>query len=810
MTTIGCAQGWKSWVSHTAPRMRFCVLSLTLSLATISGARALSGRAFDAHTGAAISEVNIHLPGLGLLAVSDGDGRFELAGVPEGKHVLEVSRIGYEALTETLVVGPGSESDLVTFRLTAAVLQLGEVTVTPGAFRFMDRSAAASRQTMSRADIAAAPQFSDDIFRAIHRLPGLTAGDYAARFSIRGGRHDETLILLDRLEIYEPYHMKDFNEGAISIVDVETIDGVDLMTGGFPVRYGNRRSGVFHIHSRTPSTEARHSVGVSVMNLRAMSEGGFSDGRGSWFVSARRGYLDLMFSLMNINDLSAPVYYDVFSKVTWQLAPDHDLAVRLLHAGDSFSLDDFATTGFQDTINTHETANNTYGNSYAWASLTSTISDRITVETMGHVGFVTRDRDGAELFTELPGGSYDVDKRRDLRLVGLKQDWLIESTPSLLWQLGVDVRRQEAEYRHRNRVWQDPNDPSGDSLGVYPVTTSTSGTENGTLLGAYGSGRLRLAEPLTVEAGLRLDRASHTDDSDMSPRLSAMLDLPAGVLLRLGWGQYRQMHDIHDDTALDNGGRYDPSELSSQWTAGIEHLFADGTGLRVEGYHKSSDNPRPVYRNWVAGALDVFPETNEDLILADLESTTANGVEVYLNHDRGSRFAWRGSYALARTRERIASVANLNVPDELLSFGPENDAPNDQRHAANVDLIWRPNPKWTVNFALAYHSGWPITLAVAEPTNRPDGEPDIVTRPEELYSSRLPSYHRADVRVSRRYRLARGDVRVFLELINLTNRENVFAYDYERSVDASGTPFLNRDTESWFPILPSLGMSWTW
>ena len=65
-------------------------------------------------------------------------------------------------------------------------------------------------------------------------MRGLSSGDVAAHFSIRGGRHNETLILLDGLEIYEPYHLKGFNEGAISVINVETIEGVELMTGGFP------------------------------------------------------------------------------------------------------------------------------------------------------------------------------------------------------------------------------------------------------------------------------------------------------------------------------------------------------------------------------------------------------------------------------------------------------------------------------------------------------------------------------------------------------------------------------------------------
>jgi hypothetical protein len=44
----------------------------------------------------------------------------------------------------------------------------------------------------------------------------------------------------------------------------------------------------------------------------------------------------------------------------------------------------------------------------------------------------------------------------------------------------------------------------------------------------------------------------------------------------------------------------------------------------------------------------------------------------------------------------------------------------------------------------------------------------------------------------------------------VANRENVFAYDYEKQTASDGTQFLARDNESWFPLLPSIGMSWTW
>lgn len=776
----------------------------------VAGDTRIAGRVIDAHSGAALASAYVRVVDTGSATITGIDGRFILESPAAAGLVLQATHVGYEVLNAAVEVGTGSRAPLI-LELIPAVLQLREVTVTPGAFRFMDSGEPASRQAMTRADIEAAPQFSEDIFRAIQRMPGLAAGDFGARFGIRGGRDDETLILVDGLEIYEPYHMKDFNEGAISIIDVEAIDGVELMTGGFPARYGNRRSGVFHIHSRRPRGDrSRHSIGLSLMNMRAASEGTFGAGRGSWLVSARRGYLDLVFSLMNLNDLPAPVYYDVLSKVTWELTPAQHLEVRLLHAGDSFEVDQEATTGFRDTIDARETANNAYDNSYLWATLTTTLSPAITVESTAHAGRVTRDRAGAEVFTSIAGAVYDVDKQRDLHVFGLKQDWVAETSPSLLWQFGFDLRRQRATYRLHSLVWQDPNDPTEDPLGLYPVETAARGEESGTLASAYGSTRVRLAAPLTIEAGARYDRASHSGDSDISPRLSAMVDLPTGSLMRLGWGQYRQIHDIHDEAAVNAGGRYDSSELSTQWTAGVEHLFATGTGVRVEAYHKHIDNPRSIYRNWVAGALDVFPETNEDLILVDLDEATERGVETYFSHDTGGRVALKGSYAFATATERLLRVENVNVPDSPLRFATENDAPRDQRHAISLDLIYRPTPVWTANVALAYHSGWPTTLAAQQETVRADGEIDVAARPEVLYSSRLPSYSRLDVRITRRMATSRGDVRVFFELINLMNRENVFAYDYEKEIAADGTPRLARDTESWFPLLPSLGVSWTW
>ena len=73
------------------------------------------------------------------------------------------------------------------------------------------------------------------------------------------------VLRLDGLELYEPFHLKDFSGGLLSIVDVVTIGGIDMMTGGFPARYGNHMSGVFDITTKTSSRHPRTAIGISRM-----------------------------------------------------------------------------------------------------------------------------------------------------------------------------------------------------------------------------------------------------------------------------------------------------------------------------------------------------------------------------------------------------------------------------------------------------------------------------------------------------------------------------------------------------------------
>ena len=231
----------------------------------------------------------------------------------------------------------------------------------------------------------------------------------------------------------------------------------------------------------------------------------------------------------------------------------------------------------------HELANNRYGNSYAWMTHTGIFGPKASVQTLASIGLIKRDRDGTEFYTATTGAMYEVADRRDLTVLGLKQDWSLDASRNLFFESGFDLRRQEVDYGINNKVWRNPDDPSPDPLALYPVETTRSQKETGTTFATYLTGRVRPADALTLSAGARYDRSSYVNDSHISPRLNARVDLTPRTNLKLGWGHYRQFQGLEQIDALDPQGSYYQAELSKQWTVDSGHRASVRQWVDVEG-----------------------------------------------------------------------------------------------------------------------------------------------------------------------------------------------------------------------------------
>ncbi len=517
------------------------------------------------------------------------------------------------------------------------------------------------------------------------------------------------------------------------------------------------------------------------MNTRAFARGDFA--RGNWMVSARRGYLDLVLDLMGEDEAPKPTYYDALAKVGYRLDERHTLFAHFLGAQDQM---DFVEDD-------RDISNTKYQNTYTWLTLSSTFGPHLLAQTLLARGQGDHQREGLAF----EGGNDRVDFRvsdeRDAGFWGFKQDWRWEAGEDLFLKWGTDLRRVSAQYDYLSQKEQDQ--VLGDSLRHWTDTTQVRLEPAGNRGAGYLAARISLAAPLKAEAGLRYDRASYAGAGRFSPRLNLLYTLGKQTSLRAGWGRFCQSQGLSGLRVEEGERAFFPSEESTHWVVGLEHHFAGGPQLRAEAYYEKAAHLPPVYRNW-HDAIEIFPELQDDRVALDLSGATAKGLEVYLKQEVGREFTWWASYGLAWSREQI-ETGQLALDQEL-------PGRYDQRRTFYLDANYRPRPKWHLNLAWQYRSGWPYTERFLRVGTLPDGQRYVYEETGAPYGRNYPAFHRLDLRLSRFFDTPRGRISAFLEAINLYNHGNVRAYEYGLLRLPNGDLRQTKSPEYWFRLLPSM------
>ncbi len=376
---------------------------------------------------------------------------------------------------------------------------------------------------------------------------------------------------------------------------------MDLLTGGYPAEFGNRLSGVFDVHTRAPAPGSnRAALGLSMMNARALVEG--ASERSAWLVSARRGYLDLVMSLMGEDEDFSPAYNDFFAKFVRRFNDRHELQSSLLYSRDDLDFveddDDRSRTG--------------YDNAYAWLTLRSSLSSSLQVRSSVMAGRITQDRNGVAFYDDTGERFYTVTDERSFNVLALQQDWSLAAGEGHLFKWGFDARRLDASYDYLSQQLSYFRREDG-TLGSALDTSAVVSAPDGNRLGLYAADRIRLAERLTSELGLRLDHAGYADDNLLSPRLNLVYQVGRQTWLRAGWGRFYQSQGIDQLGVVDGETTFHDAERATHTVLGFEHLFRSGVHLRVEAYRKRLASLRPQYRNWL-NQIEIFPELQNDRV----------------------------------------------------------------------------------------------------------------------------------------------------------------------------------------------------
>ena len=652
-------------------------------------------------------------------------------------------------------------------------LALDQVVVTPSKFGVAEQRTSVGA-TLTSAELETLPQIGDDLYRSIARLPGLAADDFTARFWVRGAPNTQVLARLDGVELIEPFHLKDV-DGALSIVDPQTINRLDLTTGGFTADYGNYLAGVLTMETKA-ATAPHTTLGLSLTGVGGSNQGVFAQGRGRWLAAARRGYPDVALRVSGRDDEVTPRYYDVTAQVEYQAAPGHTVSLHALHAGDTLT--------YQRTNN--PSLRSSYNSDYVWTRWQGTFGRDISSEAVLSFTRLTWDRRGTG---SLDGFPFSLRDQRDLDVVGLRNEWTVGLGERALMRAGLEAKSGDAHYDYA--LSRQYNDVVAGRVTPITVTTKAAPSPEGDSLGAFVATRIRPLASLVIEPSLRFDRQDLPSGSQTSPRMNAALSVGRATI-RAAWGAYFQPQRLHELAIADGDTVFRRAEFAEHRVLGLEVPLTRNINLRAEAYERLTSRVRPRWEN-IDNGYDLFPETQTDRVRLAPKSARARGVEFLVAGRTGLNLRWNVSYALARTEELLA--------------GRWVPRARDQRHTFYGDVTYALNPRWEFSASWQYHTGWPTTDVIYSLASLTNGRRSLVSANGTIYGLSLPDYHRLDLRATRRIKLSRGDLRVFIDVFNAYNRINLVGYDHNVSVNGTIVTNVRKPREQ-LPLLPSAGVSW--
>lgn len=701
----------------------------------------------------------------------DDLGRLRQVLAPFGLRAKHVSGRIY-----AIVPATGGGSLAVPPARSSPRVELEEIVVAASRFR-LATDAIDVATFLSQADVETLPRLAEDSLKVLQRMPGAASNGVSGLAHLRGGEENETLIELDGLSLYEPFHLKNFFS-PVSVLDSRMLGQVEMHVGAFTADLGDRMSAIVDVRSAPVEEDHRYELGVSAFHTSGLAGRRFADGRGQWLASARRSNLAELADLAE-SATGEPAYSDAFARVQYALSDSTRISARALVSSDEVTVDD------EDD---GEYAEARYRNSYLWATLEHDWSPALSARFTASYTDVDNRREGT---IEEPGRRMGaVEDRRHYDIVGFRAD-ARHLGSEWLTRFGLEVRSLAATYDYQAAVryaagfpWpQSP--PTGFARELSPEPS-------GQQYSAHLSGRRRIGERLTVEAGLRFDDQTYDEadeDDQLAPRINLLYEAGARTQLRLSLGRFQQFQAINELQVEDGVEDFHAAQRVDQAILGIEHGWSNGVSLRVEAYRKDYSAPRARYEN-LLDPRALLPELEPDRIRIAPQSSRAQGVEGLLSlRGQGPFSGWIGA-AWSTVDDRIDGRDRPRSWDQTTHLG--------------MGLSYASGP-WDATAAVEYHSGWPTTEVTLE--SRLGEDPSAVVVLGEINGARFPYYMTLDLRVRRLFAVRRGVLSVYGELGNALDRENRCCTDYATEF-VDGRWVLQRDDRNWLPLLPSLGVLW--
>jgi hypothetical protein len=714
---------------------------------------AIRGSIMDSESRQGLPGANVVLKGTRLGTASDSNGNYEITNIPVGNYTAVFSYLGYERSVKTDVIVSSDRTCFVHAALKPSSVNLESVVVTGGYFSRVDAQLL-SAATFSSEEIRRQAGSAGDVSRVLFGLPSMARiNDSRNSLIVRGGSPIENGFYLDNIEIPNINHfpVQGSSDGPIGLLNVEFIRDVNFYSGGFSPVFGDRLSSVMELSFREGNRDRfQGQLDMSLQGIGAVAEGPVDDGRGSWFLSARRSYLDLIFQFVDFN-APVPTYGDFQGKFVYDIAERHKLSIIGLLALDNVS---------QNREDALEHKNNLYQN-YDMFNNTLGMNWQYLWGRMGYSNFSlahTILKSEGEFYQTLTGLRL-LDNRSNEQEYKLRNTNHIRFNPVNTMDVGMDAKYIVTSYMHR---YAEYTDRLGNVTPSMIVEADIRSLKLGTFL-RYGWKPFKW---LTVAPGARVDYFAFNNQTHLSPRLSVTYDLSPITSLTGSAGVFFQSSPLVL-LAQKEAFRELRDPRAYHYVLGLSHLLTESTRLTIEVYDKE-------YRDCP------MDPTQAELFVLD-EAVDAG---LFLNHERlvdNGRAYTRGVELMVQKKlaeDIYGIIAGSYFRSRYRDLNGEwRDRLYDNRLTFTVEGGYKPNKEWEFSIRWLFAGGAPYTPFDEEASR---GLSRGVYDRTRVNAERLPHYHSLNLRADRRFHFSTSTLIVYLSIWNAYGRKNVAQYSWNQ------------------------------
>ena len=768
--------GWTGVGLQSAGQWRFRALAIVAALVycpAMSGQDTVGTGAVRGivvrSDGSPAESLQICIASTNRCSTSDRVGRFAAIDARPGSVQLEARVVAGPTLVSGSVEVRAGQTSEVRLELPELAAVESSVTVSAAELMVPDEVVTSGVSIRNR-EIAKSAGTLQDVSRYVSTLPGVVTGsaDFRNDIIVRGGSPLENLFVVDNIEIPNINSFANLASagGTVSLLDVQLIEDVTFLTGGYPAPYINRLSSVMQVAQREGNREDfRARATLAYAGAGGVLEGPWAKGKGSWIVSARRSFLD--FFTDDIGTGGVPVYYSFTGKAVRDFGSLDRVWVTSISGIDEIRLGLAESTDATDSLGAFDIryAGRRNATGINWQRIFGTRGVGLLglTHSSANVDSMVKDlvRDGpAEpslpVSQVIDGGALTFLQDSTENETTLKYDLTLHGGRAGEFRIGGTHKLFVNDYLTLSPLGYDGPFAMVPDLNAIDLRERFRAAQSG----LYLQSTHELARRLRITVGGRFDRYAHFAVSHMriSPRAGVSFALANNVSVNASWGIYHQVPVYLFLAAFPENRLLIPAR-SDHWVTGVSWMPARNFRITLEAYSKrykdysvATQFPALSFAN-VGDTFDVrdilYPMTSAG-------RGKASGIELFAEKKFGG--TWFGQFNLAYSRARHAGLDGRLRPGAF-----------DRPFVLNAVGGRRIGRKWEAAFRTAYLSGRPYTpfdLESSEVQRR--GVFDL----GRVNTKRYEAYFTLDLRIDRTFSIKGQEVVVYYGLQNVTGRRN--------------------------------------